>query len=83
MVVHTFKPSLVYRASSRAARAVMQRNPVSKKQNRTEQNKSQVSVPTPRTARETGLDEGNVVSVGKVEEIATHERDIMDGTNPG
>jgi hypothetical protein len=50
VVVHAFNPStweaeasLVYRVSSRTARAI-QRNPVSKKQNKTKQNKQKKKV---------------------------------------
>jgi hypothetical protein len=39
MVAHNFNSSLVYRVSSRTARAI-QRNPVSNKQNKTKQNKT-------------------------------------------
>jgi hypothetical protein len=52
--ISEFKDSLVYRVSSRTARA-MQRNPVSKqnktKQNKTKQNKTKQTTKTPKNKK--------------------------------
>jgi hypothetical protein len=45
--ISEFKASLVYRESSRTARAT-QRNPVSKKQNKTKQNKKPTKFSVPK-----------------------------------
>jgi hypothetical protein len=44
MFPNEFEASLVYRVSSRTARAT-QRNPVSEKQNKTKQNKTKQNIP--------------------------------------